>query len=228
MKAFIAAAVGGLALMAATGASATVVANFQLNGSLANGAAGGVTLTNNGATLGPAGLTFAANDGPTLENLGVISTYSLEIKGSLDSTGGYRKIADFSDRASDIGFYNLNGDIDFYPYAFGPFGVLQPETPFVVKLTRDSNKLVTGYINGVSQFSFTDSSNQAVINSRLHLFRDDAATGYGEASSGFIDYVTLDTNPSAGGVPEPSTWALTILGFAGMGATLRRRKAAVA
>ncbi|WP_372784602.1 PEPxxWA-CTERM sorting domain-containing protein [Phenylobacterium sp.] len=40
----------------------------------------------------------------------------------------------------------------------------------------------------------------------------DFATGYGAAAAG------------GGGVPEPSTWALMLLGFAGLGAMLRRKR----
>lgn len=37
-----------------------------------------------------------------------------------------------------------------------------------------------------------------------------------------------DPQPSPGGVPEPATWALMILGFGGAGAMLRRRAAVLA
>jgi PEP-CTERM motif len=35
-----------------------------------------------------------------------------------------------------------------------------------------------------------------------------------------------DRGPPAGGVPEPATWALLIAGFGGVGAALRRSRAA--
>lgn len=229
MKSALFAAVGAAALLAASSASAVVIADFQLNNSLANGVGGPVTLTNNGAALGATGITFAANQGPTLNNLGVHTEYSLEIGGAFDQVTGYRKIADFFDRASDTGFYNLGGFLNFYPVATGPTPPIVAGSPFVVKLTRDSSALVTGYVNGVSQFSFTDSSNLAVINNTLHLFRDDFATGQGEASGGFIDFVTLDTSVGVpgGAVPEPAAWALMILGFGAAGAMLRRRREAL-
>lgn len=212
------------ALLIASSASAALVADFQLNNSLANGAAGGVTLTDNTmGGLGATGIVFGAEEGPTLNNLGLISVYTLEIGATLDAVNGYRKIADFSGRTSDIGLYTLNGDIDFYPFAFGPGGTLSAGSPFVVKLTRDASSLVTGYFNGVSQFSFLDTGGDAVINGSLHLFQDDFAVP-GEAASGFIDYVTLDT----GAVPEPGTWALMIGGFGMAGAMIRRRKALAA
>ena len=43
----------------------------------------------------------------------------------------------------------------------------------------------------------------------------------------FIDNVSI-VRTDVGGVPEPATWALMILGLGGAGATLRRRRAALA
>ena len=39
---------------------------------------------------------------------------------------------------------------------------------------------------------------------------------------------TIDTAPVSGGVPEPATWAMMLIGFAGIGRTLRRRAARAA
>jgi hypothetical protein len=48
-------------------------------------------------------------------------------------------------------------------------------------------------------------------------------TGGNGSYSGVISFT-----PSAGAVPEPAAWALMIVGFAGAGAALRRRKVALA
>lgn len=45
-------------------------------------------------------------------------------------------------------------------------------------------------------------------------------------SRGLVDNVQLNLVPPSGGVPEPGTWALAILGFAGVGASLRARRRA--
>ncbi|WP_293907435.1 PEPxxWA-CTERM sorting domain-containing protein [Phenylobacterium sp.] len=42
------------------------------------------------------------------------------------------------------------------------------------------------------------------------------------------DFDNIVATPFGGAVPEPSTWALTIGGFGLAGATLRRRRAAIA
>lgn len=49
----------------------------------------------------------------------------------------------------------------------------------------------------------------------------------GTWSGGFIDAVSL-TTPVAGAVPEPSTWAMMALGFAGLGFMAYRRKSKTA
>ena len=38
----------------------------------------------------------------------------------------------------------------------------------------------------------------------------------------------IDLDPPAGGVPEPASWALMVVGFGSLGAALRRRRAAIA
>ena len=220
---FAAAAAG--ALLLAGSASAGVLADFQLNGTLANSGPDGATLTMNGGVLGATGIEFGFNQGPTITGLGELDSYSLETRFSMAEVDGYRRIADFSDRASDDGLYVLDGDIDFYNQAFGPAGVIGANQLVTVKMTRAASGLVTGYINGVSQFSFVDTLGEAIIHDHVNLFLDDLSFA-NEATRGFVDYATISTFD--GGVPEPATWALMILGFGSAGAMLRRRKSVLA
>jgi len=46
------------------------------------------------------------------------------------------------------------------------------------------------------------------------------------SQGGFLDDVTV-TGLATGAVPEPSTWALVLIGFGGLGTALRRRRQAV-
>jgi PEP-CTERM motif len=213
----------GLILAASQASAASTI--FTLDGTLANSGTSSAVLTNNGATLTGTGIEFGANAGPTITGLGVLTEYSLETRFRFDEVSGYRKIADFFDRSSDSGFYVRSGDLNFYPIAFLSTNLIAPNTMITAKLTRGSTGTVEGFLNGVFQFSFDDSSSQlAVINDTLHMFRDDFATSQNEASAGYVDYIAL--NGTVGGaVPEPAAWALMIGGFGLAGASLRRRRA---
>lgn len=219
----LAAAAFGLGLAAP--ANAALIYNFNLNGSYANSAGAG-SITPNGGTLGPSGYAFAANQGLTIGLSGSgLSEYAIETRFSLDSVGGYRKILDFFNRSSDSGLYMLNSALTFYPgTAGGPaFSAGQLAT---VRLERTSAGQLTGYVDGVQQWTFTDTSNFAAFapGNDINLFMDDLATGQSEASAGYVDYIRVfDTANGAllGGVPEPSAWALMILGFGMVGGALR-------
>ena len=136
-----------------------------------------------GGTLGATGYTFGANQGLTLPFASPV--YSIDISFSFDTTSGFRKILDFKGLTSDEGLYNLNGTLDYFNFAGGPTVQIPAGTIVDARLTRDATGLVTGYVNGVSQFSFIDSTNSAGALSSLAFFMDDFHTGLREASSGF-------------------------------------------
>lgn len=215
-------------------ANAALIYNFDLNGSYANSAGPG-SITPNGGTLGASGYNFGANQGLTI-NLGgaALNEYAIETRFSFDTTAGYRKILDFLNRVSDTGLYMHSGTLNFYPVVSGS-GVFTPGQLDTLRLERTAAGQVTGYVNGVQQWTFSDGGGLAAFapGNNINLFMDDFATGQGEASAGYVDFVRVfDTaNGVIGGaVPEPSAWALMILGFGMVGGALRatRKRAAVA
>ncbi len=217
--------------------------DYELNNSLAD-TLGGPSLVNNGATLGASGLTFAPNQGPSLSNwLGGSATsgnYSIEMYFSLDTTGGFRKLIDYSNRVSDTGLYNIGTALQLYNLPGGPSGAFAGGVMTHLVFTRDgaSNQIV-GYINGVTTFgiSQTDSSNIAVFaaaNNIISFFQDDSATNFGEASGGFVDFIRIYDTPltaqdaqnlfgAINAVPEPATMIMLAAGVAGTGMVTYRK-----
>lgn len=203
---------------------------------------GGPALVNNGAVLSASGLTFAANQGPSLSN-GVNSTiYSIEMRFSLDTVSGYRKLIDFKDRSSDNGLYNRNSNLNFYPVATGLTAGFTPGGLVDVILTRDSAGLVNGYLNGALELSFSDNLNLATFtgsNNIVQFLRDDFVTGQNESSSGVLKRIrTYDNALTAGqvrdlfgggvppglAVPEPSTFLSAALALVVTGLIRRQRR----
>ena len=77
-------------------------------------------------------------------------------------------------------------------------------------VTRDaSTNQFVGYVNGVQQITFTDTSSDAIFtgpNNIIHFFKDDFATGQVEVSSGVVDRIRIyDGDLTASEVfPAPS------------------------
>jgi hypothetical protein len=213
------------ALLAATGANAAVVRDYELNNSLADSAASGVDILNNG-TLTATGIDFGANQGPTVTGLS-LSTYTISTSFELDTLSGFRKIVDFQNLGSDNGLYDLNNALNYYNFSTGS-AVFSAGQFATVVLTRDgATKQVTGYVDGVQQIQFTDTTNDALIGGNLRFFQDDNVTAH-EASGGSVDFIkisdSVDVPGRTPGVPEPAAWALMIVGFGAAGSMLRRRR----
>ena len=235
VAAFVAA---GLALPA----QATLIADFELNGSLANSAGTAATLTNNG-TLTGTGIDFGLNQGPVISGLGALSAYTIDMTFTLDALNGprgngYVKLIDFSNLQSDAGYYSYQAKLNAYPLANSDQPVFTAGAPVRLTLSRDNSGLITAYINDIEIYAQADAANQSATLidglNPLTFFTDDFATAQGEASAGSVDYIRIfdtavtpgDANPA--GVPEPASWALMLIGFGAIGGTLRSsRKAAV-
>src|SRR5207302_5390430 len=105
-----------------------------------------------------------------------------------------RRLIDFENGTSDNGLYaGADNKLRFNPSATGANN-LATGSYVQIALSRDANGLVTGYANGIQQFQFTDTNNDAVIdsNNTLRFFQDNLSGGNtGEASAGSIARLRL-------------------------------------
>jgi CSLREA domain-containing protein len=131
-------------------------------------------------------------------------TYTILILFELDSVDGFRRIIDFKNATSDNGLYVQNGNLRLFPSPSGTGTPIAANQYVQVALSRDSGGTVAGYVDGVQQFSFTDSSGEAVIdaNNALRFFRDNQSGGAStEHSEGSVARIRLyDVALSAGDV----------------------------
>jgi hypothetical protein len=225
-------------------AHAGLTHDYEFNGTLTD-SLGGPSLTSLGGTIGASSYTFGQQQGLSLSGaLASAGTYTIDMSFEFTNLSGYQKILDFKNLAADNGLYTLNQNLDYYlGGAINGPTTLTPSTYMRVDLTRDgTTNLLTAYVNGVAQISFTDSSSDATFSAAgniINFFQDDNATGGRESSPGSVDQIRIyDTALSAtevsalggpklpGAVPEPAGVILvtTGLAFAGLGARRLGRK----
>lgn len=128
---------------------------------------------------------------------GVIPTniYTIVMLFRFDTVSGWKRVLDFKAGASDNGLYLLNGALYLYPSASGPASAVLASNWVQVVLTRDAAKTVVGYVNGVQQFTFTDSADNAVISgaNALRFFKDDNSSS--EEGPGEVARIRLYAAP---------------------------------
>ena len=222
-----------LAVAASAVHAATPTHLYELNNSFAD-TLGGPSLADFGGTLGASSYGFGANQGLTVDNAVGQDVYTIDTSFAFDVTAGYRRIVDFKGGASDTGLYNLSTALNFYNINTGANGAFANGQQVRVTLTRDAADTFSGYVNGALQFSFNDAGGLAkfdTVNNTARFFRDDNAVG-GEASAGSVDYIAIYSSALsaqeiaalAPAVPEPETYALMLVGLAGVMAIARRRQ----
>jgi hypothetical protein len=113
-----------------------------------------------------------------------------------------------------LGFTNGSATFNFTnpTHSFGAFFTGLQGTPLVITLNDGSGTIfnpVTNTNGGAQYFGFTDTAS----------FTSLTISNVGDAWG--LDAFTINIAP----VPEPSTWAMMILGFAGVGFMAYRRKA---
>lgn len=217
---------------------AGLIHDYEFQNTLAD-SLGGPALTSLGGTLSAGEYTFGAQQGLSLSSAltgGEDANYTIFMNLEFDTLTGFRKILDFKDLASDNGLYNLSTALNYFNFSTGSTGAFTPGTFAQVVLTRDnSTGLVVGYVDGVQQIAFTDTTSDAVFNAAnniINFFQDDNVTGGRESSSGAVSHIEIfDSALSSSqvaalpgsSVPEPAS---LIMAGAGLLLCLKLRRRA--
>ena len=226
------AAVAAFALAASAAQAATPSHLYEFNGNFSD-TFGGPSLVSNGGAVSAGSYSFGANQGLALDAALNADVYTIDTNFNFDLTSGYRRILDFKDGVSDTGLYNLNTALNFYNVATGAGGAFADGLQVRVTVSRDAAGTFSGYVNGVLQITFSDSSNLAsfsAVGQRAHFFQDDNQVG-GEASAGSVDYIAIydralsgaEVSALAAPVPEPETYALMLAGLLAVAVKVKRR-----
>jgi hypothetical protein len=143
-------------------------------------------------------LKFPNNNGLKLSpTTGVIpnNVYTVVMLCKFDEANKLRRLVDFKNGSSDNGLYaSADNRLRFNPSGTGTNNLVGAGSYVQVALSRESNGATTGYVNGIQQLQFTDTNNDAVIdsNNSLRFFQDNLSGGNtGEASGGSIARLRL-------------------------------------
>lgn len=200
--------VGGAPALVAT--DPTNVASFSTD-----------TVNGNSQTVynfGGAAVPTDQQGGLTFTN-GLISSgagYSIDLTFKLnEGNNAWRRIVDVQGRQSDNGFYvDPSNLLDIFPITAGGNAFTTGEYHNV--LLTISNGIASAFLDGVQSFAIPTNVMDLAIGDSVNLFLDNViGGGQGEWSSGSIAsarFFSLTPNS----VPEPGTWALTIVGFAAL------------
>jgi PEP-CTERM motif len=241
------AAIAAVSLSTAIGAqAATLVAQYNFNGNLNSSIAGALPLIavdpNNAASFNAGGgynwggtTTPSQQGGLSFDNSGGLlpsNSYSIDL--TFMFTGGtnaWRRIVDVQNRTNDDGFYV---DPSNHLNVFNLSNAISPSNTFTTGVFHDvlltvGGGVVNAYLDNTLEWTSTttimDINNPANL---VNLFLDNTAGGgQGEWSAGTINQALFYNGvvtPGVGAVPEPSTWAMMLLGFAGLGLMAYRRK----
>jgi hypothetical protein len=218
-------------------AGANLIHDYEFATDLSDSVSGGTALSLSSDAGGTGSVTagfynFTPGGGLVLSSQLPGSVYTIDMRVSLDTISGYRKLVSFNDISSDLGLYNFNGLLDLFDKASSLTNTDIAANTFAdVRISRNGTDDVTGFVNGVQKFSYHDTGNLYTAATALYFLRDDTDQN-SEQSAGSADFIRIydtaapTTGGGGGAVPEPTTWMLMISGFGLVGVTARRRQRA--
>lgn len=165
-----------------------------------------------------------------LDDPNISDHYSIGLRFAYDSIpGGYAKIIDYKNKASDDGFYFNNGKLNFYPTATGNLTTAANQVVDIIATRDRTTQKFIAYmvVNGVfaKQIETADNNSVPVIVNgkvRFGFFHDDSATA-GEKTTGGKVYsikfwdgpITQEQAQGAMNTPAPEAALSTATATAG-------------
>lgn len=139
-------------------------------------------------------LTFGAGEGCRLLNASQTlgQSYTIAVLFRFDSISSWRRVIDFRNRKTDWGLYSYFGNLNFYNIFTGTGGAIEPDAYVQIVLTRNGQGTVRGYVNGLSEIDFNDSSQHAILDTDdiLSFFQDDVVVA-NEHAAGAVSRIRL-------------------------------------
>jgi Concanavalin A-like lectin/glucanases superfamily len=183
--------------------AATLKANYQLRGTLASEVAGAPELTNLGSGnrfafetidgVRRSVLAFPEGNGLSLATTGLVdpNNYSVALVFRLAETSGYRRILDFSNGASDNGFYDFFGKAVIYGAGTRSQGIVFGDSYVQVVFTSAAapggEQRLVAYVNGTEVVSGTAAKDFDLAPGTLRFFQDNTSgPAGGEESAGAV------------------------------------------
>lgn len=141
---------------------------------------------------------FCFNDGGGLQhpNPGLISgSYTINMFFRFTTLGGYARVIDFSNSASDAGIYFLNNCLNLYPNGnVGTCPYFNTNTYYLITFVRDGGtNIISVYVDGTLFGTYNDSGNlyrPATGTEPIIFFRDDNAVTC-ENQPGCIKFISV-------------------------------------
>ncbi len=154
-------------------------------------------ITTNGLCSISTAYCFNAGEGFSYPNNSITGSYSINLFFKFKTLGGWSRIIDFSNSATDAGFYLLNDCLNFYPNGnVGACPYFQPNIYYLFTFVRDgATNVISVYVNGTLFGTYNDVGNiysPATSTTPIIFFRDDNTVPC-EVKAGCIKYASVSS-----------------------------------
>ena len=167
-------------------------------------------------------INFSFNDGSTVEFYGrthVPGTVTGILHGLLDT--GTSAPTSIEVTSAPAGIQFVNGDYTGNSYSTPGFTTLNGN---VLAASYFFNFIDSANNSFQMRFSCTDPLNCGVDTGGLNLLFWNGGNTPIAGTGNQLGFSGVTYGPVSGAVPEPATWAMMLMGFAGMGLSMRRRR----